>query len=166
MREEKFMAANTKKRTAIKYIRDGIKQKYGKGSQCEICGTDEELEFHHYHTVAFVLENYVKKEGIPLDTTEEILAMRDEFYKIHWHELVTDAVTLCRTHHTRLHAIYGQKPLLSTVEKQRNWVKKMHGKANGLVEVTDEPSSDTVIHTGSFADYIDYKSRPLLDFMV
>ena len=153
------MAANTKKRTAIKYIRDGIKQKYDKGSHCEICDGTEELEFHHYHTVAFVLENYAKAEDILLDTTEQILAMRDEFYKKHWYELVTDAVTLCKNHHTQLHGIYGQKPLLSTVEKQRNWVTKMHGKAHGLVE-------DNIIRTGGVADYIDYKATPLLNFLV
>lgn len=156
---EKNMAANTKKRTAIKYIRDGIKQQYDKGSYCEICGTDDTLEFHHYHTVAFVLENYAKEEGILLDTTEQILAMRDEFYKKHWYELVTDAVTLCNKHHTQLHGIYGQKPLLSTVDKQRNWVKKMHGKANGIVE-------SNIIRTGGVIDYIDPDAKPLLDFLV
>lgn len=154
------MAANTKKRTAIKYIRDGIKQKYEKGSYCEICGTGDELEFHHYHTVAFVLENYVKEHGIPVDTTEEILAMRDEFYKAHWHELVTDAVTLCNEHHTRLHGIYGQKPLLSTVDKQKHWVKKMHDKVNGIINDTE------ALHGSGIAQYIDYTPKSLLDFLV
>lgn len=152
------MAVNSSKRTAIKWIRDGIKQKYKKGSCCEICGTTDGLEFHHYHTVAFLLENYAKAHGLSLSTKEEILAMRDEFYKTHWHELVEDAVTLCNTHHVLLHRIYGQKPLLSTADKQKHWVQKQYEKANGLVDTSD-------VRTG-LSQYIDYTPKSLLDFMV
>lgn len=153
------MAANTNKRTAIRYIRDGIKQQYKKGDCCEICGTGEDLEFHHYHTVAYVLENYAKELGLSLATDEQVLAMRDDFYKTHWHELVDDAVTLCNKHHIMLHGIYGQKPLLSTVEKQRNWVKKMHDKVHGVVE-------DEVLRTTGLSQYVNYNTTSLLDFLV
>lgn len=151
------MAVNSSKRTAIRWIRDGIKQKYKKGSCCEICGTTEDLEFHHYHTVAFVLENYAKAHGINLGNEDEVLAMRESFYEEHWHELVEDAVTLCNTHHVLLHKIYGQKPLLSTAQKQKHWVQKQHDKAHGLV--TED------VRTG-LSKYIDYTPKSLLDFMV
>lgn len=151
------MAVNASKRTAIRWIRDGIKQKYKKGSCCEICGTTEDLEFHHYHTVAFVLENYAKVHGINLNNEDEVLAMRESFYETHWHELVEDAVTLCNTHHVLLHKIYGQKPLLSTASKQKHWVQKQHDKAHGLVS--------EIVSTG-LSKYIDYTPKSLLDFMV
>lgn len=155
------MAANTnnKKRTPIRYIRDGIKQQYKKESCCEICGVSEDLELHHYHTVAFLLEKHVKEHSIPMDTEEQILAMRDKFYQEYWHELVEDAVTLCNSHHVTLHKIYGQKPLLSTSTKQKNWVLIQKDKLNGVT-----PTAPT---TGAgLGQFIDYTPSSLLDFMV
>ena len=154
------MAANTnnKKRTPIRYIRDGIKQQYRKESCCEICGVSEALELHHYHTVAYLLEKHVKEHSIPMDTEEQILAMRDKFYQEYWHELVEDAVTLCNPHHVKLHGIYGQKPLLTTAEKQKLWVLKQKDRANGIV--TTQPISSGI------SQYIDYTPMSLLDFMV
>lgn len=122
------MAKNTNKRTATKHIRDGIKSNYTKGCKCEVCGTTEDLELHHYHTVSLLLDKYCDENGIPIGTDEQVLAMRDEFYQAHWHELVTDMVTLCNKHHVQLHGIYGKQPPLSTVTKQRNWVARMAGK--------------------------------------
>lgn len=122
------MAKNTNKRTATKHIRDGIKSNYQKGDKCEVCGISEDLELHHYHTVSLLLDQYCSRNGIVLKTDEDALAMRDEFYKAHWHELVDDMATLCNKHHVQLHSIYGKQPSLSTVDKQRNWVKRMSGK--------------------------------------
>lgn len=155
------MAANTnnKKRTPIRYIRDGIKQQYNKGSCCEICGVSEDLEFHHYHTVAYLLEKYIQVNKLKVDTEEQILAMRDKFYKEYWYELVDDAVTLCNTHHVQLHRIYGQKPLLSTTEKQKQWVLKQKDKAEGRVP------DESIIRQG-LGQFIDYTPKSLLDFMV
>lgn len=154
------MAANTnnKKRTPIRYIRDGIKQQYRKESCCEICGVSEDLELHHYHTVAFLLEKHVKEHSIPMDTEEQILAMRDKFYQEYWHELVEDAVTLCNSHHVKLHGIYGQKPLLTTAEKQKLWVLKQKDRANGIIPEQSKSSG--------IGQYADYTPKSLLDFMV
>ena len=116
------MATNTNKRVATKHIRDGIKAQYKKGDKCEICGTTENLEYHHYHTVSLLLKKYASENGIPISTDEEVLAMRETFYKHYWHELVDDAVTLCNKDHTHLHQIYSQEPPLATAEKQKAWV--------------------------------------------
>lgn len=122
------MATNTNKRVATKHIRDGIKSNYNKKSNCEICGTENDLELHHYHTVSLLLKTYANENGIPISTDEQVLAMRDDFYKQHWHELVEDTVTLCNTHHVQLHKIYSQEPALNTASKQRNWVKLQRNK--------------------------------------
>lgn len=154
------MAANTKtKRKPIRWIRDGIKQHYKKAGCCEVCGVSDDLELHHYHTVSFLLEKHAKENNIPLSTDDEVLAMRDAFYEEYWHELVDDTVTLCNHHHVFLHKIYGQKPLLSTAEKQKNWVQKQHDKANGI-------ESDEVIQGVGIGKYIDYTPKSLLDFLV
>lgn len=129
------MAKNTgaagNKRVATKHIRDGIKSNYKKACECAICGTDQDLELHHYHTVSLLLKQYSKERGIPIDTDEEVLAMRDQFYQVHWDELVECTVTLCNTHHKLLHKIYGREPSLSTAIKQEHWVKKIKGRLAG-----------------------------------
>jgi hypothetical protein len=134
------MAKNTNKRTATKHIRDGIKSNYVKGSECEICGTDQDLELHHYHTVSLMLDKYCTENGIALSTDQDALDMREEFYKAHWHELVEDMVTLCNKHHVQLHSIYGKQPSLATVSKQRNWVLRMAG--NPVGELDRQVSND------------------------
>ena len=136
------MASNTGlKRDPVKYIRDGIKANYKKDCKCAICSTDESLELHHYHSVSFLLEKYAKEKGLSLSSKEQVLEMRDGFYKIHWHELIEDTVTLCSRHHILLHKIYGQKPLLHTASKQRVWVKKQNDKFNGIAEENEVVNS-------------------------
>lgn len=116
------------KRVATKHIRDGIKSNYCKASECAICGTENELELHHYTTVSLLLQKYANERDIALDTDEEVLAMRDTFYEVHWKELVTDTVTLCNMHHKVLHKTYGKAPLLHTASKQPKWVEKQRIK--------------------------------------
>lgn len=125
------MAANTKKRVAVKHIRDGIKSNYKKDCKCAICSTDEKLELHHYTTVSILFKNYVEEHNIPVDTDEEVRAMRDDFYKMYWYELVDYTVTLCEAHHRQLHSIYGREPPLHTAKKQERWVEKQRDKAEG-----------------------------------
>ena len=123
------MAANTKlKRLPVKYIRDRAKSAYQKEAYCEICGTEEELEFHHFYSVTLLFNKWCKKEGIKIVNTEDILACRDDFIEEHKHEIYEEAVTLCNPHHVKLHKIYGQKPTLPTGTKQKRWVKKQQDK--------------------------------------
>lgn len=142
------MAKNTNKRTATKHIRDGIKSQYVRGECCEICGTDIDLEMHHYHTVSLLLDKYCKENGIRLETDQDAIDMRDEFYAAHRFELVEDMVTLCNRHHVQLHSIYGKQPPLSTAGKQRNWVKR---QASG--------SGDEEISNDRWAQFLDSTSE-------
>lgn len=124
--EETKLSKN--KRVATKHIRDGIKSNYCRDTQCAICAAEQDLELHHYHTVSLLLQKYASEGGIALETDEQVLAMRDEFYEAHWKELVTDTVTLCNKHHKVLHKVYGKAPLLHTAPKQRLWVEKQKQK--------------------------------------
>lgn len=127
------MAVNTgKKRVATKHIRDGIKSNYKKDCKCAICGTDKELELHHYTTVSLLLKRYARDNSIPIDTDEAVLAMRDKFYEDHWYELVEYTVTLCSSHHKTLHKIYGREPAITTAAKQEHWVEKQANKLQGV----------------------------------
>jgi len=125
------MAKNTGERTAIRWIRDGVKANYTKGTTCEVCGCTDDLELHHPHTLSLVFEEYCQKNGLTVEGKDDVLAMRDEFYKAHWEELVVDVLTLCNTHHKLLHKIYGSQPSLSTASKQREWVKRLSEKLAG-----------------------------------
>ena len=130
------MAANNK-RVATKHIRDGIKAKYNKGDICEICGTHDNLELHHYTTVSLLLRDYAEANGIPIGTDKEVLAMREAFYQAHSKELIQDTVTLCKEHHALLHKTYGRTPPIHTAEKQAAWVKRKRERDTGSVTDTN-----------------------------
>lgn len=125
------MATNTNKRVAVKHIRDGIKSRYKKDCKCAICGLTTDLELHHYTTVSILFKNYVREHQIPVNTDEEVLAMRNDFYAEYEYELIDYTVTLCNEHHTLLHKIYGREPALATAKKQEAWVQKQKDKAEG-----------------------------------
>jgi hypothetical protein len=127
------MAKNTggMKRSAIRYIRDGIKANYKYAETCEVCGCTDDLELHHPNTVSLLFDQWCLDKGYNPETKEEILEIRTEFYNEHWHELVDDVMTLCNTHHKALHKVYGSQPPLSTAPKQREWVKRIRDRSTG-----------------------------------
>ena len=63
---------------------------------------------------------------------EYIQSLRDDFIEEHSAELYDDTVTLCHTHHLKLHSIYGKDPALGTAKKQMRWVEIQREK-HGLV---------------------------------
>lgn len=114
---------NTLKRLEVKYVRDGIKSRYPKRSECAICGTTNDLELHHYSTVNLLWEKWKADNGVTIEDAAHIMLVREDFYTAHAKELLVDVVTLCNTHHKKLHAIYGKEPLLTTAPKQIRWVQ-------------------------------------------
>lgn len=120
-------------RDAIKFCRDKAKSRYNKGTECEICGSEENLDFHHYYSLTPLLEKWLKKKGYTSNSDEEVIAYRDEFIADHEYELFDATVTLCHFHHAdSLHKIYSKSPNLGTAKKQMNWVKIQREK-HGLV---------------------------------
>lgn len=150
------MAKNTNsRRNPIKWVRDGVKVHYKKGNQCEICGTTKDLEYHHYHSMANLVHKYVAENNIPFETDDDALAMRDEFYQAHWFEVVEDAATLCNSHHTALHKVFGKAPKLSTVDKQRQWVLKQAGQEHDQEQVISKYNFATYVSEGlSFTQFL------------
>jgi hypothetical protein len=111
------------KRDPIKFVRDKAKSAYSKGVECRICGTTAELDFHHFYTLTPLFNRWLKTNGIVLVTDEDVIAVRDRFIAEHLPELYDHTVTLCHTHHMKLHSIYGKDPSLSTATKQMRWVE-------------------------------------------
>lgn len=117
------------KRDAIKYIRDKAKSAYEKQDLCYICGTEDNLDFHHFYSLTELFNRWLDENGIEVTCVKDIVRVREEFIETHKKELYIDAVTICHAHHQYLHKLYGIKPALTTAEKQRKWVEKQREKA-------------------------------------
>lgn len=129
------MAVSSKNllRDVVKVFRDGIKVHYAKGDFCEICGTTENLHFHHFKSVSILIETWLKKRKITeFESLEHAQEIRQEFYSEHWEDMTSYGATLCKQHHEALHKVYGGNPVLGTASKQQRWVIKQKEK-NGLV---------------------------------
>ena len=122
----------TLKRDLVKYVRDKAKSKYKKDTHCYICGSTENLDFHHFYGLTELLESWFKENDITVKTEDEILELREIFIKENEDKVYKQAVTLCHMHHRKLHNIYGKRPKLMTAKKQENWVE-IQRKKYGMV---------------------------------
>lgn len=122
----------TLKRDLVKYVRDKAKSKYKKGSECFICGSTENLDFHHFYGLTELLDTWLRKNKISVDSEEDILRLRESFIEEHLEEVYEHAVTICHEHHLQLHSIYGKRPQLVTAKKQQRWVQIQRDK-HGMV---------------------------------
>ena len=125
------MAKNTNKRLAVKHVRDKAKSAYEKQANCYICGTTQDLELHHFHSLTLMLEIWAKRKGYDITTDEGILAVREEFIAEHRIELYDKVRTLCNPHHVALHKVYGKAPPLGSEPKQERWVEIQKAKYSG-----------------------------------
>ena len=143
------MAKNTNNRVSVKWVRDRAKSAYDKKDVCHICGTTEDLELHHTHSITVLLDSWAAAKGYDISTDDGILAVRDEFIEEHYKEIYEDVYTLCNRHHVALHGIYGKKPSPATADKQGNWIERQKAKFSGDTLVK-EIAGDL---TGSFSSF-------------
>ena len=118
----------TLKRDLVKYVRDKAKSAYKKESACHICGSTDELDFHHYYGLTELLEKWIADNKLEINDEESILSLRESFINEYREQIYTKTVTLCHKHHLRLHSIYGKRPKLVTAEKQQRWVERQRDK--------------------------------------
>jgi hypothetical protein len=71
----------TLKRDLVKYVRDKAKSKYQKGSECFICGSTENLDFHHFYGLTELLETWLRKNKISITSEEDILAIARKVHR-------------------------------------------------------------------------------------
>lgn len=110
-------------RIPVKWVRDKAKAAYDKKDTCYICGTSDDLELHHLHSITLLLQKWAKQMDYDISTDDGILAVRDEFIETYHTELYDMVYTLCNHHHVKLHGVYGKKPPENTVEKQKRWIE-------------------------------------------
>ncbi len=132
------MAEN--KRIPVKWIRDKAKAAYEKDSCCYICGTEEQLELHHLNSITLLLERWCSDKGYPINTDDQVIAIRDEFIEAHKVELYDEVFTLCNAHHVKLHGLYGKIPPIGSAKRQRGWLQIQRDKLAGKITVSDSPS--------------------------
>jgi len=126
------MAKNTEnKRIAVKHVRDKAKSAYEKLDYCYVCGTSEDLELHHFHSITILLESWATRKHYDISTDAGILEVRDEFIAEHQTELYDLVRTLCNKHHVALHRIFGKAPPAGSAERQARWVDIQRDKASG-----------------------------------
>lgn len=130
------MAKNTNNnRIAVKWVRDRAKKAYEKTTECFICGTSQDLELHHLHSITILLNSWAKRKNYDITTDEGILEVRDEFIEEHNVELYDLVYTLCNKHHVNLHQIFGKAPSPHSIDKQGVWIDKQKAKlVAGYVE--------------------------------
>lgn len=125
------MAKNTNKRISVKWVRDKAKAAYEKKDSCYICGTPNDLELHHLHSITVLLNRWADRKKYDISTDDGILAVRDEFIEEHKVELYDLVYTLCNRHHVALHAVYGKAPALGSEQRQQSWIEKQKAKVEG-----------------------------------
>jgi len=126
------MAKNTSNaRIPVKWVRDKAKAAYEKADTCYVCGTTQDLELHHFHSVTLLLNAWAVKKGYDIGTDAGILAVRDEFIAEHHDELYNQVRTLCNPHHVRLHATFGKAPPAGSEPRQSRWCDRQQAKAQG-----------------------------------
>lgn len=132
--------AKNNNRIAVKWVRDKAKKAYEKASECIVCGTNQDLELHHYASITVLLNNWADANKYDISTDEGILAVRDQFIEEHHKELYDGVVTLCNKHHVMLHSIYGKAPALSSADKQKYWIERQKAKyESGEIVNTPRP---------------------------
>ena len=122
------MAKNTNKRIPVKWVRDRAKSAYEKQTTCFICGSQQDLELHHLHSITVLLERWAQAQGYDISTDEGILAVRDEFISEHHVEIYDQVYTLCNRHHVQLHGVYGKTPQPGSEPKQARWIQLQREK--------------------------------------
>ena len=113
------------KRFPIKYIRDYIKKDYKLKDKSYICGSKEKLELHHLFSVSQLFEQWCSENKVTeINTVEKITSLR-EIFAVDCKESLDhhNLYTLCKTHHQRLHNIYGQNYSNHLVPKIKNWLE-------------------------------------------
>ena len=112
------------RREPVKTIRDYLKKDYKTKTKCYICGSKDNLELHHLYGVSELFNRWCEKNSIKnITSTEQVEELRIIFAEDLAEELSNIYLyTLCKTHHTKLHNIYGQRYSNSKVTKIKKWI--------------------------------------------
>lgn len=120
-------------KNAVKIVREYIKKDYKARDCCYICGATSNLELHHLYSLSETWNKWLEKQNIRhLQSDEHVKELRVVFAQECEEQLSNKhLITLCGTHHKRLHNIYGQRYANYLVPKVKNWIEIQREKQNG-----------------------------------
>ena len=112
------------KRIPVKYVRDYIKKFYKYDTKCYICSSTDSLELHHLYSISELWNVWIETNKYKVDTYEAVKSLREDFYRLHL-DLLSEKnlFTLCRSHHEKLHSIYGQRYSNWRSQKVKEWIE-------------------------------------------
>lgn len=116
-------------RLPVKWVRDGIKKNYKDREPCFICGSEESIELHHIYSVSELWHSWLREKRISISCDDDVLANRALFEQDNLDKLSNDNLySLCKTHHMRLHQIYGKSYSNYMGDRVRDWIHKQRDK--------------------------------------
>lgn len=116
-------------RLPVKWLRDGIKSKYKDREPCFICGAQENIELHHIYSISDLWNLWIRKNGIKISSDADVLDNRAQFELDNEEYLSNENLySLCKSHHQRLHQIYGKSYSMYMGNKVREWIHKQRDK--------------------------------------
>ena len=120
------------RRPQVKWVRDGMKSKYKEREPCFICGTTENIELHHIYSVSELWNTWVRENNIVIECDADVIANRKQFEADNEQYLNNDNLySLCKTHHIKLHQVYGKSYSNYMGERVLAWVHKQREKYGG-----------------------------------
>lgn len=116
-------------RLPVKWVRDGIKNKYKEKEPCYICGSEDNIELHHLYSVSELWHTWLAKNKVEINTDADVLANRGPFEQDNLEFLDnSNLFSLCKPHHVKLHSIYGKSYSNYMGNKVRSWLDKQKAK--------------------------------------
>lgn len=114
----------------VKIVREYIKKDYKPRECCYICSVTDNLELHHLYSLSETWNTWLQKNKIyHLESDEQVKELRVVFAEECAEQLSNEhLITLCSTHHKRLHNIYGQRYSNHLVPKIKNWIEMQREK--------------------------------------
>ena len=117
------------KRLPVKHIREKMKSKYKAKEPCYICGTTENIELHHLYSVSELFHAWLRENKITIHTDEDVLACREQFIADYDEYLNNSTLySLCKTHHLKLHQLYGKSYSNYMARKVKSWLERQREK--------------------------------------
>lgn len=117
------------KRLPVKHIREKMKSRYKEKEPCYICGARENIELHHLYSVSELFQGWLRETGTKINNDEDVLACREQFISDYDEYLNNDNLySLCKTHHLKLHSIYGKSYSNYMARKVRVWIERQREK--------------------------------------
>lgn len=124
-----------KSRLPVKRVRDYLKSDYDKQDVCYICSNTSSLELHHAFSISELWNLWLKRNKLNDNDPEKVNEYRIKFAD-DCAEQLSYTYTLCKTHHLKLHSIYGPRYSNYMARNVINWINKQQEVVSAELDKT------------------------------